>query len=114
MNFHFDAVLYYVCDLERAIAFYRDVLGFRLTSRDVVARFDIDGVVFEVVPTQDRGKLAGCGNARLCLRVDDVEQARAQLKRSGVPCAEAEIKEDGILASFRDPDGNELCLWQYT
>lgn len=30
----FDAVYYYVTDLEKSVAFYRDVLGLRLTSRD--------------------------------------------------------------------------------
>ena len=113
MSFHFDAVFYYVSDLDRAIAFYRDVLGFQLTSHDVVARFDIDGVLFEVVPTQDGEKLRGQGNARLCLKVDDINAAVSRLRSRGVPAGDPEAKENGILASFRDPDDNELCLWQY-
>lgn len=51
MTFHFDCVFYYVSDLERSIAFYRDVLGFQLISQDVIALFDIDGVLFEIVPS---------------------------------------------------------------
>jgi catechol 2,3-dioxygenase-like lactoylglutathione lyase family enzyme len=46
----FDAVYYYVADMERSVAFYQDFLGLRLTSRDYLARFDIDGVLFEFVP----------------------------------------------------------------
>jgi hypothetical protein len=32
--FRFDCVFYYVSDLDRAIAFYTNALGFRLSSRD--------------------------------------------------------------------------------
>ena len=49
--FRFDCIFYYVRDLDRAIAFYATVLGFRLSSRDAVARFNVDGVRFELVPT---------------------------------------------------------------
>ena len=113
MEFAFDAVFYYVSDVDRSIAFYRDVLGMRLCSRDVVARFDVSGVLFEVVPTADRTKLQGAGNARLCLKVDDVAAAIAELRNRGVSVSDPESKENGILAAFNDPDGNEICLWQY-
>jgi len=33
MHFQFDAVFYYVSDLERADHFHSDVLGFKLRSR---------------------------------------------------------------------------------
>jgi len=49
-EFHFDCVFHYVSHMDLAIRFYRDILGFKLISRDVVARFDIDGVLFELVP----------------------------------------------------------------
>jgi catechol 2,3-dioxygenase-like lactoylglutathione lyase family enzyme len=113
MTYHFDCVFYYVSDMERSICFYRDVLGFRFVSRDVVARFDIDGVLFEIVPATDKKKLQGAGNARLCLRVDDVERALEDLRSKDVPTSQAEFKGTGVLGSFRDPDGNEICLWQY-
>ena len=113
MRFHFDAVFYYVADMERAIQFYTGVLGFTLVSRDTVARFDVDGVRFEVVPAAGKSELAGTGNARLCLRVDDVEQALAELRTKGVRTGAAEAKDTGALGTFQDPDGNEICLWQY-
>ena len=73
-RFRFDCVFYYVSDMERAVSFYSDVLDLRLSSKDVVARFDIDGVLFELVPSRDTRKLRGDGNARLCLKVDDISQ----------------------------------------
>jgi catechol 2,3-dioxygenase-like lactoylglutathione lyase family enzyme len=112
-KFHFDCVFYYVSDLERGISFYSDVLGLRLISKDVIARFDIDGVLFELVPDQYMRKPRGDGNARLCLKVDDIDQAVEHLKTKETPIREIKKVENGTLALFEDPDGNELCLWQY-
>lgn len=112
-RFQFDCVFYYVHDMEKAISFYSDVLGLRLTSRDVVARFDIDGVLFELVPMRDEGELTGDGNARLCLKVKDITQAVEYLSTMGTHATEIQKVENGKLSSFEDPDGNEICLWQY-
>lgn len=112
MTFHFDCIFYYVSDINRGIRFYRDVLGFKFISRDVVARFNVDGVLFEIVPAPCKGELPQNGNARLCLRVDDVEEALRELKLKGVRANPAQHKGAGVLGSFKDPDGNEICLWQ--
>ena len=109
----FDCVFYYVSDMERSIRFYRDTLGFRLVSRDVVARFDVDGVLFELVPAPDKSALRCAGNARLCLQAGDVEQALKALRAKGAHTSPAQRKASGVLGSVEDPDGNEICLWQY-
>ncbi len=110
MRFHFDCIFYYVSDLNSAVQFYRERVGLKLNSQDEVARFHIDGVLFELVP----GKPGGQGNGRLALRVADINAACAELKSKGVPVSEIEDKSNGRLAFFRDPDGNEIALWQYT
>ena len=112
-DFHFDCVFHYVSDMELAIGFYRDVLGFKLISRDVVARFDIDGVLFELVPAPSKESLHAKSSARLCLRVESVAQALNELRAKGVRTGPAVDKGTGVLGSFADPDGNEICLWQY-
>jgi len=108
----FDAVYYHVTDMEKSIAFYRDVLGFPLKSRDYVARFDIDGVLFELVPNPPGAALPGIGNARLSLGVTDIRQAARELQARGVATTPVKEEPGGLLAYFKDPDGNELCLWQ--
>ncbi|HUI85483.1 MAG TPA: VOC family protein [Candidatus Binatia bacterium] len=114
MKLKFDCIFYYVSDIERSIRFYTDVLGFKLQSRDFVARFHVDGVLFELVPTTDKTKLGGGGNARLCLEVDNVDEELRELQRRNIPVEPAKSEHGGRLASFRDPDGNEVCLWQYS
>ena len=110
MNFHFDAVFYYVSDLDAAIHFYRDLLGFPFVSRDIVARFDLDGVLFEIVPGPvERGP----SNARLCLKVENVTETLAALQVKGVRVRPPEEKPTGVLGRFEDIDGNEICLWEY-
>ena len=113
VKFHFDCVFYYVSDLEQPICFYRDILGFALVSRDVVARFDLGGVLFELVPASARSKLVRGGNARLCLRVENVEKTLNELKERGVHVGPVQSKSNGVLGVFKDPDGNELCVWEY-
>jgi catechol 2,3-dioxygenase-like lactoylglutathione lyase family enzyme len=111
-DFHFDCVFYYVLDLERAIRFYTEVLGLRLVSRDVVARFDVDGVALELVPTADQSLVGGHGNARLTLSVNDIHAEVAALRDKGVHVTEVHAVENGDLASLADPDGNKIALWQ--
>jgi len=113
LRFQFDCVFYYVSDMERAISFYSDVLGLRLISRDVVARFDIDGVLFELVPGGEKGVSRGDGNARLCLKVEEINHAVEYLKTKGVHSSEIRKVKNGKLASFEDMDGNEIYIWQY-
>ena len=113
IRFRLDCVFYYVGDLDRAIEFYSTVLGFPLSSRDAVARFDVDGLLFELVPASDPSTLAGSGNARLTLAVEDIRAASEQLRARGVAVSAVRRVVNGSLAAFADPDGNELVLWQY-
>ena len=113
-KFSFDAVYYHVKDMDKAIAFYRDVLGFPLKSRDYVARFDVDGVLFELVPAHESESITGPGNARLSLGVSDISAAVRYLESRGVMASAPKQEVGGMLSLFHDPDGNELCLWQST
>jgi catechol 2,3-dioxygenase-like lactoylglutathione lyase family enzyme len=112
MKLSFDCIFYYVSDIERAVDFYSNILGLKLISQDVVARFDIDGVLFELVPTKAVAEIHGGGNARLCLKSANVRDAIRELQLKGVSVSEPNSVEGGILATVNDPDGNEILLWQ--
>ncbi len=114
LKLRFDAVYYHVSDMERSIAFYRDVLGFNLVSRDYVARVDLDGVLFELVPSPPGQALSGSGNARLSLGMTDIRQATRELQARGIATVPVREEPGGLLSFFKDPDGNEICLWQNT
>ena len=110
---NFDCVFYYVSDLDRAVRFFSETLGLAMSSRDHVARFMIDGVLFELVPTTDASRYSGHGNARICFGVPDILRGVDELKRKGVSVSAVHQVENGFLATFTDPDGNELALWQF-
>ena len=65
MKFKFDCLYYYVSELDASVAFYQDILGFQVVSRETIATFDIDGVRLELIPTKNKENLLGEGNARL-------------------------------------------------
>ena len=111
-HFSFDAIYYHVKDMDNAVAFYRDILGLKLKSRDYVARFDVDGVLFELVPVHNGETITGPGNARLSLGVSEIQAAVKYLATNGVKATAPKPEVGGILSLFHDPDGNELCLWQ--
>jgi predicted enzyme related to lactoylglutathione lyase len=108
-----DCVFYYVKDLDRAVAFYSKTLGLALESRDAVARFRIDGLLLELVPTNDPSRCTGAGNARVTFEVADLQAEVEALRRKGVVVGNVERVTNGSLAPFADPDGNQLVLWQY-
>jgi catechol 2,3-dioxygenase-like lactoylglutathione lyase family enzyme len=112
LKLSFDAVFYYVTDINVSVAFYRDILGLPLVSQDYVARFDLDGVLNELVQLPPGTVVPGSGNARLCLSVANLQESLERMRNQGVPTSKIKEKKDGRLAFFRDPDGNELCLWE--
>ncbi len=45
--------------------------------------------------------------------MSDLKETTDTLHGLDIKTTEIEHKKGGDLAFFRDPDGNELCLWQY-
>jgi catechol 2,3-dioxygenase-like lactoylglutathione lyase family enzyme len=99
--------------MEASTAFYRDILGLPLVSQDYVARFDLDGVLIELVRRPPGSVVPGSGNARLCFSVANLPETLEKMHVRGIPTSDIQDKKGGKLAFFRDPDGNELCLWEY-
>jgi len=105
-----------VTDVDRAVAFYRDVLGipflFRVQGQPM-AFFDCDGVrLYLGVPESDEFRSRGV----LYFTVEDIADAYRVLAERGVVFRDephlvhrAESSELWI-AFFTDPDGNNLAL----
>lgn len=105
-----------VADQDRALAFYRDVLGFEVT----VDREMPPGRWLQVAPrgAQTVFTLSGPGmggfepgEARgIMLLTTDVDADCARLTEAGVPVQGPDELPWGRMASFTDPDGNGLML----
>ena len=105
-----------VTDVDRAVAFYRDVLAvpflFRVQGQPM-AFFDCDGVrLYLGVPESEAYRARGM----IYFEVDDIDEAYTALKERGVEFLDAphvvHRTEDAELrmAFFTDPDRNNLAL----
>ena len=133
-----DHMSFTVADIERSLAFYRR-LGFEPDKRyvstgpDAAAGTDTPGADIDIGWLRHReggpmlellryqNKAAGrsahnseVGAAHICLNVEDVEAAYADLKQDGVPFVSAPHSDQyGVTWVYmRDPDGNVVELLQ--
>jgi len=106
-------VHYVVSDMDRAVAFYRDVLGMRvLDSCPQWTSLDCFGARVGLrCGTQSPDALSHAG-ARLTLRSTDLAEDIAYLKRNGVHIASEHDQPWGRYAVFTDTEGNALELMQ--
>jgi catechol 2,3-dioxygenase-like lactoylglutathione lyase family enzyme len=105
-----------VTDVDRSVAFYRDVLGipflFRVEGQPM-AFFDCDGVRLYLGQPESP---QFASNAVVYFRVDDIDETHAALRDRGVefvdePHLIAHMPDhDLLMTAFRDPDGNHLVL----
>lgn len=111
-------VAQHAVDLDRAIRFYRDILGAKF-----IARFDPPGLAFFDLGGTRLLIESGAPSAMLYLRVQDIDAAHRTLSDRGVTFEEDPHPiyrdADGIfgrrgeeewLAAFRDSEGNLLAL----
>lgn len=115
---------------ERAIAFYTDVLGFRIRERGRVPEtpngplnlvyLELGGTTVEVMcypeatSIRPRDVEPRLGWQCLALEVDDMDGALRQLNEKGVEATWGPVKRaDYARAEIRDPDGNPIELRQW-
>ena len=97
-------------DVDRAVAFYRDVLELPQNAREPT-EFEAGNVTLAIWRPEDQGVEFGSGASHgIALRVEDVAAARAELEAKGVEFIGE--RDSGVcdMAFFEDPDGNSLIL----
>ncbi|HWU45373.1 MAG TPA: VOC family protein [Humibacter sp.] len=122
MNWTLEVVIVPVSDIDRAIGFYRDQVGFDLDHHTVNEHLDVAqltphgsgcSIVVGSLPAQNEmapGSLKG-----VQLVVPDAERARAELVSRGVECSELMVfdpSDGGTFFGFSDPDGNSWAVQQ--
>ena len=111
---------YRVTDLEKTVAFYRDVLGLQEVRRHTSGRgsqlvfFKAPGSEeeIEICKFDESGPVVvGPDLTHLAFEVDNIDAAIAKLKESGVTF-NMEKTETPVcwMAQFRDPGGNKLVV----
>ena len=105
----------FVSDLERSVAFYRDVLGLELKLADTghgYASFDAGPISLGLaVPGDDQKELLG-RHTGIGFSVDDLEKEHTRLAAAGVAFSMPPERQPwgGFMALMLDPDGNVFYL----
>ena len=108
-------VTVYVRDFQGAVDFYQNKLGLTLKFADEgfgYASFATDGAGFSVARVgEEQASLVG-GNTGIGLAGDDLDAAYAALTAKGVEFSMPPSDQPwgGRLATFVDPEGNEIVL----
>lgn len=102
-----------VGDMDRALAFYRDLLGLQIEAEEEDWAVFAEGVGLMMSPEPLPPDALALNAVVLTFCVDDIEGAYQELTGHGVaflmaPTAAA----GGMVATLRDPDGNLLQLMQ--
>ena len=105
---------YYVTrDMNRAVKFYRDVLGLKVKFQDGDnwAQFDAGGNNVSLASLAEAA--AGATGATLILEVSDIAAARTALEQNGAAIVRnRDMGSHGKSLAFKDPDGNIVELFQ--
>jgi len=101
----FSYVIKFVADMNRAVEFYRDVLGFQPKFESPEwSEFATGETTLALHPASQRNP---AGTVELGFTVADVHQFHKDLSARGVRFTLPPTKQDygGVLAQFADPEG---------
>jgi catechol 2,3-dioxygenase-like lactoylglutathione lyase family enzyme len=97
-------------DVERAVAWYRDVLGLPV-SEHTDGEVEAPNVTLSFWNPEEQGVEFKPNEAGFALRVADVKEARRELEAKGVEFMGETYDSSVCLMGFlKDPDGNTVIL----
>jgi catechol 2,3-dioxygenase-like lactoylglutathione lyase family enzyme len=110
-----DHVWFWTSDMDASLHFYETTLGLALVARygNEWAELDAGSIRLGLHGAVD-GSVPHAGT--VVFRVGDLDAAKARLEGRGVTFEDhlGEVPGVGRYASFADPDGNSLQLFEYT
>lgn len=110
-----DLVFYWVSDMDRAVHFYRDVLGLTLLRQDGGnwAELEAGGHRFALHGVGE-GQSVPTGGATAVFSVPDLDGAKVALSARGMTSThDGDVEGYARFSSFSDPDGNTFQLIEY-
>jgi catechol 2,3-dioxygenase-like lactoylglutathione lyase family enzyme len=105
-------VYLYVKDMDRARAFYRDLLGIPLSDDPHWAEAKLDGLRFALHEWHEGVGDPASGTVNVDFEVSDIDAAAQRLRDAGVAVGEISRQEFGAFCEFTDPEGYTLELFQ--
>jgi catechol 2,3-dioxygenase-like lactoylglutathione lyase family enzyme len=116
MDWKIELVAVPVTDVDRAVGFYRDQVGFvldvdaevnenlrfvQLTPPGSACSIVVGKGITEMIPGSQKG---------IQVVVADADAARTQLRQKGVETSDVDEQDWGRFVTFSDPDGNTWAL----
>lgn len=124
MATRFSYSILFVGDMQRSIAFYRDLVGLKLKMESPEwTEFETEGCTLalhkastdvEGLAAPEAGRFPA-GHAHTGFTVDDIEAFAAKMHECGVACL-SEVKRQefgGLMGVWRDPDGIPVSVLSF-
>ncbi len=108
----------FVSDMDRSVAFYRDVIGIQLKfASPGWTEFATDGATLALHKSHEPADTGGdsddlpAGRCRPGLQVPDLDEFHERMLAHGVPCVQNPTEVFGArVAQYRDPDGLAISV----
>lgn len=103
-----------VKDIDRSVAFYRDILGLKIQMHTPFwSGMDAGNIIVGLHPESEHSKVSPGGGCTFGFEVSDIQKTAAELKSKGVNfLMDPKLEDFGWLAVFADPDGYSILLAQ--
>ena len=109
----FELVLIIVSDMNRSVAFYRDVLGLKLQFQSSGwSQFDVGGVGLGLHPPGEHAHVNPKSGISFGFTSPDLEKTLADLAKHNVQVIQREQNEHVNVAVVADPDGYGVMINQ--
>ena len=116
MDWKIELVAIPVSDVDRAIAFYRDQVGFALDHDHIVdggirfVQLTPPGSACSIVLGTGITEMTPGSQKGVQIVISDADAAHAQLVSAGVAASDVQVMPWGRFVFFPDPDGNTWSL----
>ena len=108
MQLRLSRVILFTSNMDQMVAFFRDVLGFKVKSNDKGWK-TLDAGACEIA-LHSGGRTPGPRSPKIQFDVKDVAAARAALIARGAKMGKVSSKDGLDLCGGKDPDGNPFSL----